>query len=1030
MSKSIKNIFKIIGFVFIGLIVAGFILPFVFKDKIYGYIQKNINNAVDAQVSFSDIDLSFFRSFPDVKLTIDSLKVLGINDFDGITLYKAPKTHLDLDIKSIIGKGLKPKINEIHLESPTIHVIVLNDTLANYIITPPDTTSTPSEPFSLEIQKFRIDNGKLIYDDKMRSVDVYATQINHTGKGDFTKDIFDLTTKTTIDTLNVSMDNMRYLTRVKAGLDADINMNFIEQKFTLKNNILRLNDLDAQGTGTVQFVKDDDMMVDVTFQTKGESFKSLLSLIPNAYTSDFKDVKTSGTAKIGGVIKGKYNSTTLPGIDINILIDKGYFKYPALPSDVSNVNAKLRIFAQHPQYKDMTLDIPTFSMQIGNDPVKGRLYVGNAMGDQKLDGDFEGKLDIGVLSRAFPMPDLKSLAGFMDARLSFKAKMSDINNSNYGEIAFDGKGIMKDFQVKYGTYPEVSIPNLSFSAKPEEFYLTSDKMQLGKSDVAIDMKVENPLAVFSTSVDSKVNMSVDSRYFNADEWMTQSTTEEPSGTAVPINPSTYSNASATIKANLEKVDYDGKQLEHVKLDGSLATNAIKVNTMEGKMGKSDFKISGFLNNAVAYLLQNETLSGEVSLQSQVLDLNQFMETSTTANNEPMQVIPVPKNIHLNLKSDIKTLYYTNHVLTNLEGKMNIHDQQIDMSDVTTQILGGKIAMQGMYNSQDIKKPEYSIKLDLQKIQFKDAAKQFVTFKNLAPIAEYIEGFFNTSLIMSGTLGNDMVPQLSTLDASGLLETLSGSISGFKPLGDLATKLNIPQLKDVKLTNTKNWFEIVKGFVEMKDYHTSFNGIDMKINGKHGFGKSMDYTFDMVIPRKLMEKNNITSTANTGLSLLQNEASKLGISIGNTDFIYLTVKMTGDFKNPKFQIIPKLSDKVSNDDLVKAAVAEAEQKIKDSINQVINKQGEILKDTVSKIANKEIEKAKQKAQEEAQKALDSLKKEAEKKVISKLDTLTSGIVSDSLKQKAKDILEKQSNEEINKIKDKIEDFNPFKKKKGK
>ncbi|MBL0100943.1 MAG: hypothetical protein IPP49_13660 [Saprospiraceae bacterium] len=45
----------------------------------------------------------------------------------------------------------------------------------------------------------------------------------------------------------------------------------------------------------------------------------------------------------------------------------------------------------------------------------------------------------------------------------------------------------------------------------------------------------------------------------------------------------------------------------------------------------------------------------------------------------------------------------------------------------------------------------------------------------------------------------------------------------------------------------------------------------------------------------------------------------------------------------------------------------------------------------------------------------------------MDTLTKGVISDSLKQKAKDVLDKKSSEEVDKIKEKLKDFNPFKKK---
>ena len=60
-------------------------------------------------------------------------------------------------------------------------------------------------------------------------------------------------------------------------------------------------------------------------------------------------------------------------------------------------------------------------------------------------------------------------------------------------------------------------------------------------------------------------------------------------------------------------------------------------------------------------------------------------------------------------------------------------------------------------------------------------------KRAAPIAAYVDGFFNTTLVMKGKLGAEMTPELSSIDASGFLETLNGNIKGFKPFVDLSDK---------------------------------------------------------------------------------------------------------------------------------------------------------------------------------------------------------------------------------------------------
>jgi AsmA-like C-terminal region len=393
----------------------------------------------------------------------------------------------------------------------------------------------------------------------------------------------------------------------------------------------------------------------------------------------------------------------------------------------------------------------------------------------------------------------------------------------------------------------------------------------------------------------------------------------------------------------------------------------------------------------------------------------------------MAVIPVPERIRLKIKSQIKELIYTNLNMKDFVGDLAVQNQEVVLSGLKTNILGGTFAMEGLYDTKDIEKPNYAVKLDLSKFKYAEAIKSFDMLKKAAPIAEYLDGIFNTTLVMKGKLGSQMMPDLSTLDASGFIETVNGSLKGFNPFGQLADKLGVKELANVTMANTKNWFEIINGTIELKEFNKVISGVDLTMGGRHGFGKDMDYNIDLVIPRSLLKKNNVTNVAESGLGLLEKEAGKLGININQGPNLFVNVKMTGNIKSPKFKITPKTSAGASASDAVTAGVNSAVAQVKDTINKEIKKQEEKLRDTIQKRANEELEKVKTKVATEGQKVVDTLKAKAKTEVINRVDSLTKGVISDSLKQKAKDVLDKKTGDEVDKIKDKLKDFNPFKKK---
>ena len=88
--------------------------------------------------------------------------------------------------------------------------------------------------------------------------------------------------------------------------DATINANLDKMQFSFKESNLQLNDLKASIDGTFAMVGKDyeDMEFDLKLNAPDTQFKDILSLVPAMYTADFKDVKTSGTAKLEAYIKG------------------------------------------------------------------------------------------------------------------------------------------------------------------------------------------------------------------------------------------------------------------------------------------------------------------------------------------------------------------------------------------------------------------------------------------------------------------------------------------------------------------------------------------------------------------------------------------------------------------------------------------------------------------------------------------------------------------------------------------------------
>jgi len=86
-------------------------------------------------------------------------------------------------------------------------------------------------------------------------------------------------------------------------------------------------------------------------------------------------------------------------------------------------------------------------------------------------------------------------------------------------------------------------------------------------------------------------------------------------------------------------------------------------------------------------------------------------------------------------------------------------------------------------------------MNLKDMDFQKSFETFNSFEKLMPIAKYMSGIFNTTIVMNGKMGKDMYPDLNSLSADGFLETINGLVNGFEPLQAVGNSLNVDYFDD-------------------------------------------------------------------------------------------------------------------------------------------------------------------------------------------------------------------------------------------
>ena len=972
--------------VFLFLIASLVALPFIFKGKILARIDREIAESVNAKVyyNYEDISLSIFRRFPNISATISDFGIVGNSPFQNDTLVHLDRLHVDFNLRSVIFDEY-PQLTGLLLDGGALYVKILEDGTANYDITIPTKEKDVAESnFKIGVDLIEINNLDFIYDDRPQKILLALGAINAEGKGDFSAAVYDLPLKMEAMISNLTYEEVNYLQNKNFKGETILNLDMEKMRFAFGEGNFSINDFFFDLTGYLAMPAD-DIEFDLAFAGKDNTFKSILSLVPGIYTEDFSSLKTSGSMDFKGFFKGIYNEEKFPSFDIALNIADGMFQYPDLPRPVKNVNLEMQIKNPTDNLDNTSVNIPAFNLDFGSNPISGRFFLANLL-DYEIDGSVIGKLNLEELTSIFPIKGM-ALKGILDVNAQAKGKYDSI-----AKIipAIDAKLLLSDGFVKSSEFP-APIEDLHFTAtvlntsgKMDDFVvdLSTFGFELEKEAIEGRMKISDfdklnwdgaikgavdlakILAIFpmeDMTIAGKINADIQTKgSYKAVEEKRYNALDTRGTMAVSDFSYFSSDFPQGVKIIQAKADFTPER--------------VNLSQFDSRLGESPVQATGFFSNYMNYLLsENETLKGQLSLNSSRFNMNEWMSsTEDTTSSEP-EVIALPKNIDFAMSVTAGEVLYDNLDLKDVRGNLVLRDGVLKFSDATMQTLGGQISLDGSYDPTDLASPQFDVSLNLADISIPQAFQSFNTVKSFAPIAQNLTGLFNSTINFSGNLGQDMMPILSSLDGKGLVKIAQTALQDSKILEGIAKLTKLNDTNTLLLKNLLISITINEGVMNVKPFDVKLWDYQANIQGSAGFDGTINYLLNMEVPA-----GKLGAQANSILATIS------GTQTDENSVIPLALNLTGTYNSPKISLAGgnsietllanALKSRVNNEsEKIQDMATEQFKVIQDSMKKSILLKTTAIQDSVKKEAEKKIRETQNKAVDEAKNLLKGLLK---------------------------------------------------------
>lgn len=484
-----KRFLKITATVVAVVLVVAIVTPLLLRGKIGDIVKREANAMLAARLDFEKLDISLLRNFPNASLNLKGLTLVGTDRFEGDTIVAARRITVVVNLMSLVGdEGFE--VRKIILASPALHAHKLADGAVNWDVMKPsepaDTTaaeeSAPSS-FRLSVRDFRLTDAVIRYEDDSTGMELRTAPLSLRLSGDMSAESTQLDLDLLAGGVDFTQGGVPLLHDAELALDAEIDADLAEKRFTFSRNTLRLNAIEMRLDGWVQQVGD-ALAMDVSAGCSEVRFKDLLSLIPAFYKHEFRSLAASGELSMELWARGQMHGAQLPAFELKTEVHNGSFQYSSLPKAVTDINIAAKVSNAGGELDKTEVEISEFGLKMAGNSLSATGYATNLMSDPTFRATLSGRVDLGAIREVYPLEKGIDLAGRIAASMKLSGRMSDVESGRYERISASGSLVVEQLGLHVPQLPEVFIRRAAATISPQAMTLGEFGVKVGGSDLS------------------------------------------------------------------------------------------------------------------------------------------------------------------------------------------------------------------------------------------------------------------------------------------------------------------------------------------------------------------------------------------------------------------------------------------------------------------------------------------------------------------------------------------------------------------
>jgi hypothetical protein len=309
------------------------------------------------------------------------------------------------------------------------------------------------------------------------------------------------------------------------------------------------------------------------------------------------------------------------------------------------------------------------------------------------------------------------------------------------------------------------------------------------------------------------------------------------------------------------------EIPSVKMDFDPETFSIKESSM--KIGKSDFRLTGNLNNVLSYFRGDSILRGKFNFISNKTDVAQLMAlTSGIGTNDSASVNKhenrtvdtastgpyiVPKKIDVILNANIKLATIGVDTATNIKGDVRVHDGILLLDGLTFDTPAARMQLTAMYRTPRKNHLYLGIDYRMMDVEISELLTMIPDIDSLMPMLRSFGGRGEFHIAAETYLDSLYNIKKSTLRGAASIQGNNLVLMDGQTFSEIAKTLRFNKKTQNKVDSLSAEFTIFRNEIDVYPFLIVMDKYKAVIAGRHNFDMTFDYhvsVIDCPLPIKL------------------------------------------------------------------------------------------------------------------------------------------------------------------------------------